>query len=286
MGDVYYRFFPGDYMRDTSDLSMAEDGAYRRLLDHYYSEEELPSEKERLYRICRASSDEEKKAVEYVMERFFKNEGGRLLNKRAERELEERRKYLAEQKRKSVLGHRARYGDKMPTGMPTGRPAGTLGACPDDAQPSPSPSLSSSPTNKDQKHSRSAARKREIVYPEEFKTFWEIYPRRVAKMAALKSWKRKTAEYPPQHIISAAEEYAEYCDKNRTEEKYILYPTTFLNQDRWKEFCFKENTRGDYGQRNQPNHGADIGTGKGNTLRAKYAGIGTTVVVGGEESQG
>jgi len=62
MGDAYYRFFPGDYLRDTGDLSMVEDCAYRRLLDHYYSEERLPSENLRLYRICRATAPDEQRA--------------------------------------------------------------------------------------------------------------------------------------------------------------------------------------------------------------------------------
>jgi uncharacterized protein YdaU (DUF1376 family) len=135
MGDPYYPWFQGDYMRDTSDLSLAEDGAYRRLLDHYYSEEHLPADKSRLYRVCRVSSSEENAAVDFVVKRYFTVEGDRLVNSRAEKELAKRRKFIDDQKRKSVLGHAARWGKEMPVG--------TLGACPevcpDDAPPSPSP---------------------------------------------------------------------------------------------------------------------------------------------------
>jgi uncharacterized protein YdaU (DUF1376 family) len=36
----YYRFFPGDYEQDTVELTFAENGIYRRLLDWQYSTEE------------------------------------------------------------------------------------------------------------------------------------------------------------------------------------------------------------------------------------------------------
>lgn len=35
----YYRRYSGDYLRDTSKLSVLEHGAYSLLLDYYYSEE-------------------------------------------------------------------------------------------------------------------------------------------------------------------------------------------------------------------------------------------------------
>lgn len=106
--DGYYRFFPGDYMRDTADLSMVEDGAYRRLLDHYYSEENLSSEPQRLYRICRAFTPEERAAVDFVVGRFFRKENDRLINSRAERELVARRAFVEEQSRKGKLSGAAR----------------------------------------------------------------------------------------------------------------------------------------------------------------------------------
>ncbi len=64
MSDQYYRFFPGDYIRDTQRLSLLEHGAYRVLLDSYYCEEFLPSDRESLYHICRAFKKDEKKEQE------------------------------------------------------------------------------------------------------------------------------------------------------------------------------------------------------------------------------
>ena len=104
MSDSYYQFYPGDYLRDTQGLTLTEHGAYRILLDHYYCEEKLPSDNDRLYRICRAFSEIERDAVDFVIQKFFKINGdGYLINKRAERELEKRRKFIEEQSRKGKL---------------------------------------------------------------------------------------------------------------------------------------------------------------------------------------
>ena len=129
MGDPYYPWYPGDYLKDTPDLSMLEDGAYRRLLDNYFvSEGNLPVERSRLYRICRAFTVEEQSAVNFIVERFFKEENGQIYNKRADKELSKRKKFIESQQVKSKLGVEARWGKQeiniLPGGMPTGMPVG------------------------------------------------------------------------------------------------------------------------------------------------------------------
>ncbi len=62
----------GDYTRDTVGLSMTEDGAYRRLLDQYYARElPLPKDKVEIYRMARATTGQERKAVDSVLSRYF-----------------------------------------------------------------------------------------------------------------------------------------------------------------------------------------------------------------------
>lgn len=109
MSNAYYRFFPGDYLHDTSDLSLLEHGAYMLLLHHYYRSESLPSEKKRLYTIASALTDEEKAAVDCVIQRYFLDSGnGHLINNRVEKELVIRRKFYADQREKSKKGVEAR----------------------------------------------------------------------------------------------------------------------------------------------------------------------------------
>lgn len=86
----FYNRFPGDYRRDTGDLSLTEHGAYSLLLDHCYSTEQpLPKNHNKLYRICGATLPEEQAAVRSVAERFFPINGtGDRHNKRVDKQLQ------------------------------------------------------------------------------------------------------------------------------------------------------------------------------------------------------
>ena len=85
----YYQHHIGDYNRDTAHLSVTEHGVYRLLLDAYYvTESPLPADLPSLYRICRALTKWEKKAVESVSSTLFLKCGDRLTHKRVEVEIE------------------------------------------------------------------------------------------------------------------------------------------------------------------------------------------------------
>lgn len=90
-GNAWYPHYVGDYLRDTAHLSMQEDGAYRRLLDHIYSTAHpLPASKEALYRITRAFSEAERAAVDSVLIGFFELYEDGYHNPRADMELAKR----------------------------------------------------------------------------------------------------------------------------------------------------------------------------------------------------
>ena len=139
MADPYYTFYPGDYQRDTQDLSLAEHGAYRLLLDHYYCEGKLPDDLRRIFRICKAKNNTERKAVQFVLETFFglseNTQLGTLINlrnKRADREIKKRDKYRESQREKAF-----KKWEKENAGADTPADAGGVpGVC----KPSPSPS--------------------------------------------------------------------------------------------------------------------------------------------------
>lgn len=68
----FYPHHIGDYMTATAHLSWLEDMAYRRLLDLYYSREQaIPLDPNQACRLIRASSKDERKAVETVLAEFF-----------------------------------------------------------------------------------------------------------------------------------------------------------------------------------------------------------------------
>lgn len=84
----YFRVWISDYLKDTGDLSQSEHGAYFMLLLEYYAHGPVPDDPKRLYRICRAITQEDQVSVDTVAERFFPVNGdGRRHNKRADAEI-------------------------------------------------------------------------------------------------------------------------------------------------------------------------------------------------------
>lgn len=68
----FYSHHLGDYARNTRHLTMLEHGAYRLLIDLYYSREvPLPADEKSLSRLVCARTDEEKEAVATVLSEFF-----------------------------------------------------------------------------------------------------------------------------------------------------------------------------------------------------------------------
>jgi uncharacterized protein YdaU (DUF1376 family) len=68
----YYQHHIGDYRRDTAHLSLMEHGVYRQLLDWAYLDNApIPKETETVYRRLSAKTEEEKNAIDIVLNEFF-----------------------------------------------------------------------------------------------------------------------------------------------------------------------------------------------------------------------
>lgn len=85
----YFELYPGDYMRDTTRLSLLEHGAYLRLLMAYYSEEKpLPADSDELFLMVSAIRPADRAAVLKVADRFFPlSPDGLRRNQRADDEI-------------------------------------------------------------------------------------------------------------------------------------------------------------------------------------------------------
>ena len=83
----WWKRYPGDYARDTADLTLAEHGAYVVLLDAAYATEAaLPPD--RVYTVARALTRPERAAVDRVLARFWRLDSDGWRNPRAEREID------------------------------------------------------------------------------------------------------------------------------------------------------------------------------------------------------
>lgn len=107
----YYEKHIGDYIRDTVSLTMLEDGAYNRLIDQMYqSERALPLDKKMIYRLARATSPAERKAVDFVLDTFFKATDDGYEQKRIRSEIER----YQEKQRKAKASAEARWSRSKP----------------------------------------------------------------------------------------------------------------------------------------------------------------------------
>ena len=80
----YYQFHIGDYASHTRHLSLIEDLAYRRLLDHYYLHE-LPIKQREIAR--QIGMREHEQEVLTVLEEFFLSTEAGYINQRADKEI-------------------------------------------------------------------------------------------------------------------------------------------------------------------------------------------------------
>ena len=98
----YYPFHIGDYLSATRHLSWAEDAAYRRLLDTYYTTEKaLPLDLRAVCRLVLATTEEQREAVRVVLEEFFEQTADGWKNSRADAEIEAMREKQQKQRDKA-----------------------------------------------------------------------------------------------------------------------------------------------------------------------------------------
>lgn len=78
----------GDIVSATVGLSLMERGAYTALIDMYYLHEKaLPTDRKEVYRLAMCTSAQERKAVDYVITRFFTDGPDGWHQKRCDEEL-------------------------------------------------------------------------------------------------------------------------------------------------------------------------------------------------------
>lgn len=115
----YFELYPGDYLRDTSRLGLADHGAYLKLMLTYYSEEKpLPADLPSLYQIAAAISAADKAAVRKVVDLFFPIAADGLRHKnRIDEEIAKAQKRIETARRNGAKN--------QPSKNPAGNPVGT-----------------------------------------------------------------------------------------------------------------------------------------------------------------
>ena len=116
----YFPMYPSDYEAKTSHLTIAEDGAYFRLLRLCWMTAgcSLPDDDAWIMRRARAFSDDEKQAVKAVLDEFFTLKNGRWINERLAQEFKDAENKYEKRKMAGRKGGSVKYlksNDKEPS---------------------------------------------------------------------------------------------------------------------------------------------------------------------------
>jgi DNA-binding MarR family transcriptional regulator len=66
-----------------------------------------------------------------------------------------------------------------------------------------------------------------------FEKFWEAYPKKIGKKAALSSWKRQALDKIGDQVLASVHDHQNYCEQWK--DGYVCNPATYLNQGRWED---------------------------------------------------
>ena len=71
------------------------------------------------------------------------------------------------------------------------------------------------------------------VEPPGFRDFWSTYPRRIARVEAVKSYRRAVERDGPHAIVAGLAAWSAHWRAEGTDERFIPHATTWLNQSRY-----------------------------------------------------
>ena len=213
----FYQFNIGDYAKKTQHLTNEEDLAYRRLLDMYYDTENpvLTSGLATLSRRLRVSE----KALENVLAEFFPN--GK--NKHADEKIAEYYAYIERQKANGSKGGRRKKNPVLTQAKPSANP---------------------SPSQPEAINHESISKPKTIVQDkplDDFETFWKAYPKRKAKVDALKAWNSPKVKIDLPAMLKAIE--ATKATGDWDDYDYIPLPAKWLRGARWNDEILPPSTK-------------------------------------------
>lgn len=136
----FYKRYVGDIQRDTGHLSLAEFGAYDRLLDHYYATEmPLPADIDACCRIARAMTKDERKSVINILSQYFHLTEQGYVQKRADKEIAEAKPAMVAARLNGIKGGRPKKDKKETQEKPNGFSENNPSETQRESSPEPEP---------------------------------------------------------------------------------------------------------------------------------------------------
>jgi uncharacterized protein YdaU (DUF1376 family) len=222
---AYFPLYPTDFDADTGHLTMAEDGAYNRLLRLSWRcpEAKMPDDLDWICRKARAMTPEDRALIQAVLSEFFTRKGGKVFSKRLAEEYEKAHEAHAKRISAGSQGGKAKALKHKAT-----KPSIAV-AIPYQPEPEPEPEPEEDFFgSKEPQKARVAERQED----DGFEDFWKAYPRKEAKAAARKNWAKAIKKAPASVIIAAAERYAQRPVES---VKFLKFPQGWLTDERWRD---------------------------------------------------
>jgi uncharacterized protein YdaU (DUF1376 family) len=221
----YYDFNVADYRADTTHLTLLEHGIYRQLIDWYYLDEKpIPLSVQTVARRLGLGSAELQSLKNVLTDFFQKTETG-YSHKRIEREIAHYRSRVAKNRINGQLGGRPRKNQMGSQAL--SEIEATIKPRKSQANLNQQP-LTSNPEIKSL--SQKTLSGPLFQEPDAFTQFWQAYPKKTGKGAALKAWHKLK---PPLPQLLAALQWQKASKP--WIEGYIPLPTTYLTQERWND---------------------------------------------------
>ena len=204
---IWYKFYLGDYIKDTHHLADAEDLAYRRLIDLYMlSEAPIPLDTKLVARKIRLDED----IVVAVLDEFFERGENAYHNARCDKEIAKYQHQVSINRQLAARGGRPKKTESDTESKPNHIPNQIS-----DIREKNKTTVSAKPTR--------------------FAEFWSVWPaskRKVAKSACEKKWKIHNLDSIADQIISHVETMK---GTDQWRDGFDPAPMTYINQRRWED---------------------------------------------------
>jgi len=238
-----FQFYPSDWQRDLDDHPLEIEGAWIRLCGRlFWTGGTSTKNLEEWARILRKNS---KKTLEILLYLQSKSIGD-LVIQNNEITITCRRMVRDENIRKIRTNAGAKGGNPILLAQKKDsicltkiEPNGTQTI---EQNPTPSSSSSSSSSKDKEK----VCKKKDQTHPL-FQQFWDLYPRKVAKPQAEKSFKKINPDETQLNVIlSSLEKHKKSQQWTKDSGEYIPHPATWLNQRRWEDEISSQERPFDY----------------------------------------
>lgn len=217
----YYEHHLGDWAAATGHLTWDEDMAYTRLLRAYYHHEQAIAYGQQ-YRLAKASTPAQRRAVDQVLSEFFELRDGRYHQKRADAEI-------------------ARYQDKQAKARRSAEARWNVGKTQTEGNANASAdamrthSEGNALQTPDTRHQRNTPPTPKGE-PPGFAAFWSAWPRserKGGKAQCLKTWEKSGLENDSSTIVAHVVAMAQTEGWTKQGGAFVPAPLVYLNGRRW-----------------------------------------------------